>query len=87
MKIQFIKLDNVFAGFYDDVTDAAVTYRTIKKVKRPVVGMEYGYCEKIDTNNWRVGYCDEFTKSREWAWQVDSKAAAVDMISKNMGGV
>jgi len=84
MKIKFIKLSD---GYKADVTDALVTYRTIKKVKRPVVGMEYGYCEKIDTDNWRVGYCDEFTKSREWAWQVDSKAAAVNMIKINMGGV
>ena len=84
MKIQFIKLPY---GYQAGATDCPVTYRTIRKVKRGVVGLDYGYCENDGTGGWRVGYCDEFTKSREWAWQVDSKAAAVNMIKINMGGV
>jgi hypothetical protein len=90
MKIKFLKLQNTFEYHNENGVLSAVestTYRTVKKVKRPVIGLDYGYCQNDATGGWRVGYCDEFTKNREWAWQVSSKAAAVDMISKNMGGV
>lgn len=83
-KIKFIKLPY---GYRYGATDSPSTYRTERKVKKPVVGFEYGYCENDGNGGWRVGYCDELTKNREFAWQVVSKAAAIDMINKNMGGV
>mgnify|MGYP003654376499 CR=1 FL=1 len=73
-------------AYRNGITDCKTTYRTVHKVKRHRYGMEYMFTEKDETGGWRVGFCDELQKNREWAWSVDSKQAAVEMVNKNGGG-